>query len=349
MVKIPSNAQRMEGIQKLRGLAALAVTLYHCSLNGRIPWPHSFVSAAYFGRFGVQAFFVISGFILPYTLWKSGYVLGDAGKFLLKRLARLDPPYLASVVLSVVALVLAARNGGAPFAFSWTQIALHLGFLTIFSQYDWLNVAYWTLAIEFQFYLLLAISFPLLKNRYRWLIFGGLTGLSLLAPGIAFLPINSSHFLLGIGVFLLYTGAGSRVESISWIGAAIAVELWQRGGVETAVGVSAAVLIVIPWFQNHNPLLGFLGTISYSLYLVHIHVANKALSLLGSHVPGILVLPLLIGVLAVTILVAWVFYRLIEKPSQDLASRIRYRHPARSTTTTVGESEQIAAARLSQA
>jgi len=54
-------------------------------------------------------------------------------------------------------------------------------------------------------------------------------------------------------------------------------------------------------------------------------------------------------VLAVTILVAWVFYRLIEKPSQDLASRIRYRHPARSTTTTVGESEQIAAARLSQA
>src|ERR1700722_12839903 len=104
-----SSAQRMEGIQKLRGLAALAVTLYHCSLNVRLPWPQGFLSAADFGKFGVEAFFVISGFILPYSLWKAGYVLGDAGKFLLKRLARLDPPYLASIVLSIVALVLAAR------------------------------------------------------------------------------------------------------------------------------------------------------------------------------------------------------------------------------------------------
>ncbi len=189
-----SNAQRMEGIQKLRGLAALAVTLYHCSLNVRIPWPHGFVSAADFGKFGVQAFFVISGFILPYSLWKAGYVLSDAGKFLLKRLVRLDPPYLTSVALSVVALVLAARNGGTSFSISWPQIALHLGFLTIFSNYEWLNVVYWTLAVEFQFYLLLAFSFPLLKNRYRWLLFGGLAGLSVLVPGTPFLPIHSSHF-----------------------------------------------------------------------------------------------------------------------------------------------------------
>ncbi len=343
-----SSAQRMEGIQKLRGLAALAVTVYHCSLNVRIPWPHSFLSAAYFGMFGVQAFFVISGFILPYSLWKAGYVLSDAGKFLLKRLVRLDPPYLASVAVSIVALVLAARNGGASFAISGPQIALHLGFLTIFSNYEWLNVVYWTLAIEFQFYLMLAISFPLLKNRYRWLIFGGLAGLSLLVPGKAFLPIHSSHFLLGIGVFMFYTGASSRVEAVAWMGAAIAMELWQRGGVETAVGVTAAVLIVIPWFQKHNPFLGFLGTISYSLYLVHTHVANKTLSLLGSHVQRILVLPLLVAVLAVTIMVAWVFYRLIEKPSQDLASRIRYRKQARHTTT-VGEPVRAAAAGLNGA
>jgi peptidoglycan/LPS O-acetylase OafA/YrhL len=332
----------MEGVQKLRGLAALAVTVYHCSLNVRLPWPQAFVSASDFGKFGVQAFFVISGFILPYSLWKAEYVLRDAGKFLLKRLARLDPPYLASIVLSIGALLLAARHGGEPFVISWPQIALHLGFLTIFSHYEWLNTVYWTLAVEFQFYLLLAFTFPLLKHRYRWLLFGCLTGLSVITPGIPFLPIHSSHFLLGIGVFMFYTGVSSRVESAAWMGAAIAMGLWERGWVETAVGIAAAVLIVAPWFQKHNRFLGFLGTISYSLYLVHRHVANKILSLFAGHVQGALLFPLLVVVLAVTILFSWIFYWLIEKPSQNLASRIRYSHPARHMTT-FGDPVEVAA------
>ena len=50
---------------------------------------------------GVTAFFVISGFVLPLSLSSNGYRLSDAPVFLLKRAVRLEPPYLATILLIV--------------------------------------------------------------------------------------------------------------------------------------------------------------------------------------------------------------------------------------------------------
>jgi hypothetical protein len=54
---------------------------------------------------------------------------------------------------------------GQPFEWSVPQILSHAGYLTGLLGYEWLNIVYWTLAIEFQFYILIAIFFPLLATR----------------------------------------------------------------------------------------------------------------------------------------------------------------------------------------
>ena len=102
---LPSVARcggRVETVHSLRGLAALAVAFFHFS-NGN---PNFYVppvlrAIGANGWLGVEVFFVISGFILPYSLWRAGYQLSPSnfGRFVWKRVVRLDPPYFGTIAL----------------------------------------------------------------------------------------------------------------------------------------------------------------------------------------------------------------------------------------------------------
>ena len=93
----PSAAQRhaqshLNGyrpdVDGLRALAVLSVLVFH-----------AFPTLLPGGFIGVDVFFVISGFVLPLSLFNSGYRLPDAGRYLLKRFTRLFPPALASMCI----------------------------------------------------------------------------------------------------------------------------------------------------------------------------------------------------------------------------------------------------------
>jgi len=93
--------ERIPGVDALRGLAALAVCWFHVTI-GTANLNNGIVrSSGTYGWLGVELFFVISGFIIPYSLQRSGYKLKNYPVFLLKRITRLDPPYLASIVLVI--------------------------------------------------------------------------------------------------------------------------------------------------------------------------------------------------------------------------------------------------------
>lgn len=124
--------------------------------------------AGSFGWLGVQVFFVISGFVIPYSLHLRHYSLMDLGEFFLRRLKRIEPPYFASILLVMIINFCATQVPGfrgAPFQPSATQLMAHVAYLNAMLDCGWLNPVYWTLAIEFQYYLFVAVVFPLLNNH----------------------------------------------------------------------------------------------------------------------------------------------------------------------------------------
>src|SRR3712207_6761977 len=97
---------RVEGLDLLRGVASLGVCLSHlATFDFPTPTGHFYLalkSSLRYAWLAVEAFFVISGFVIPYSLHRAGYRLGSYPRFILKRIIRLDPPYLAAIALIVL-------------------------------------------------------------------------------------------------------------------------------------------------------------------------------------------------------------------------------------------------------
>src|ERR1700712_5650359 len=88
-------------INPLRGVASLMVCIYHlaCMPHGLFNRSSLIYSIFKNGYFGVIVFFVITGVVIPNSLISGKYTYSLFGKFILKRVARIEPPYLASIVL----------------------------------------------------------------------------------------------------------------------------------------------------------------------------------------------------------------------------------------------------------
>ncbi|HKC62735.1 MAG TPA: acyltransferase, partial [Pyrinomonadaceae bacterium] len=203
------TSKRIEVLDFLRGIASLAVSLFHFT-NTLDPGLLKTITS--YGYLGVEVFFVISGFVIPYSLYRGGYKLPQYGKFVLKRVIRLDPPYLVTILLILalgfLSLVLPYAKIGE-FHVTATQVFLHLGYLNTFFQYEWLNDVFWTLAIEFQYYLLIGLAYPLLVNRNEALRLGTMALLGALAFVISspvFVFYYIFLFLMGISTFQFRIG-----------------------------------------------------------------------------------------------------------------------------------------------
>ncbi|MBS0263655.1 MAG: acyltransferase [Planctomycetes bacterium] len=159
-------------IDALRGLAALLVACHHIEryapLNdaARPCLPTPLVVLFEHGWCGVQVFFVISGFVIAYSLRKIRVTPASLGNFALRRSIRLDPPYWTTIVVVLalhylMQLHLAWKSPldePDPFEgpLTWRYIGLHLVYLQGIFGYENLSVGFWTLCIEVQFYLLYA-------------------------------------------------------------------------------------------------------------------------------------------------------------------------------------------------
>ena len=174
-------APRLQTVDALRGLAAaLAVVWYHLTFGDpKFLAPGVFQSTGRYGGVGgVYAFFVISGFIIPWALNRASYGHRNLFRFMAKRMTRLDPPYLVSIAFILALGVIARPIPG----FHWhprhvplRQLLAHLGYANALLGYRWMNDVYWTLGIELQYYLLLALVFPIaarLPDRSQWLVPG---------------------------------------------------------------------------------------------------------------------------------------------------------------------------------
>jgi peptidoglycan/LPS O-acetylase OafA/YrhL len=324
-----SSPSRLSIPDALRGTAALGVCWHHFTNGNPAFLPEGVLKAS--GAFGWLMFFVISGFIIPYALQRSSYRVSDYGTFLLKRIVRLDPPYLVAIfVVIVLGYASAATPGfrGPSFAPSLTQVALHLGYINVFFGYPWLNPVFWTLAIELQYYLSVGLLFPVIAHRsiiVRASTFGFLAGLAFFVSADQFLFHYLFLFMLGMAAFQLHVSILRPAHFILWV-ALLGLGASYVNGVTIAITAVATALLLAFVRARVPQLLLFFGQISYSLFLLHIPIGAKVINLSLRFVhttPGKLVV--LATALAMSIGAAWLLYRYVERPAQKWSSAIRYR------------------------
>lgn len=332
-------------LDPLRGLAACAVMYYHFTNAGTFlqggGYGYALLRApGIHGGQGVYAFFVISGFVLPYSLLRAGYRPRDYGRFVCKRILRLDPPYLCTLVLAVgLALLgpLVPGYMGAPFHLDWTRFLLHLGYLNAFSHLPWYNPAFWTLAVEFQFYLAVGLLFPLAVHRrpaVRLALPLALGALAFASSNRDLVVHHLALFALGIATAQHHVGLVSRRVYLATGALLSAALVATLGPVSAGVGIATAALIAGLGHAGPDSRAGrwvrlrplvWLGAISYSIYLLHIPIGTRVLSIgdrFADSVPAMVAV--LAAGIAVTLAASHVMYRLVELPSQRLSSRIRY-------------------------
>ena len=116
------------------------------------------MTLAYSGRFGVELFFVLSGFILALPFARRTFAdlpPPDLRAYYFRRVTRLEPPYLVSLILCFLLLV--RRSGEA-----WTHVpnllaSMLYGHSLVYGQGSIINPVTWSLEVEIQFYLLVPL------------------------------------------------------------------------------------------------------------------------------------------------------------------------------------------------
>lgn len=315
------SSKFLPSVEFSRGLAALSVAWFHLTNT----YPESWVrSSGHYGFLGVEAFFVISGFIIPYSLLVSDYKVARFWLFMARRMTRLEPPYLLSIAVVVLLAYLSSLapdfHGAKP-SFSAVQIAAHFLYMIPFTENKWVNVVYWTLAYEFVFYIFAGLTYPLLVIRVGFLKQIAFVVFFCFAAFIlgALFPLL---FLLGIISFRYFV----QIDEVSSYMASTAILGFTIGyvaGIPCLFVVIATSGFLVFVRVPQARMISFLGSISYSLYLLHVPIGGRVINL-GRRVCdsttcefGLSCLALLICILTATI-----YWHLIERPAQKLSKLI---------------------------
>lgn len=320
-------------LDNLRAVAAWSVCLFHfiCTTVGFVNVNSWLYKIFYFGQYGVHLFFIISGMVIPWSLYRNSYHIKKLFSFLLKRLIRLEPPYLFSILLAVAFIYLRKYSptyDGVERQISMRQVFLHLGYLVpFFENVNWLNNVYWTLAIEFQYYLVIGLLYFLFissKVLIRYIGYGLLLTAPLVFPAENFLPFWLPLFGVGILLFL-YKSMQINVAELLIGSFVFILHLFFFNSVISAVIALAGELIILFLFSYSNSFLSFLGKFSYSVYLTHAVLGASFVNVLSHYVTGgFAKLALVLGGLAVTAVSSYLMFWLIERPSKKISSKLKY-------------------------
>lgn len=312
-----SQTNKLACLDGLRGLAVLAVVLFHHRLESE-SFPvrsalYPLLAPSRVGYIGVHLFLVLSGFCLTHSL------IGRArkgrspslGRYFRDRWWRIAPPYYAAMAVYLLLHCLRRSFGIEPFhpqPIDARQLGLHLSFLHGLREDSLMaiNPAFWSLSLEFQFYLALPLLFVVAERiGYRKVVAGVVAITLLYRVGVIYaFPDNTNHlskFFLGrwaeFGLGMAVASWANRREtgprwlvpkSAPWVLAAglaivaAAIGLELKGGfvlVDPGLGLGFALLLTSAilaaessrgpgrWL-SWRPLVA-LGTISYSVYLTH--------------------------------------------------------------------------------
>ncbi len=359
--RITSGSSWIPEIDGLRFVAIALVVLFHLAaqVEGKSlvhlqtqVWYEGLFRFLDRGDIGVRIFFVISGFILGRPFVRH-YLLGhpkpSLRSYYLRRLTRLEPPYLLNIVACAVSILIYAHG----------QIAVHVLVLPVvasafymhsffFSGGNAINPVVWTLEMEVQFYLVVPLLSLVFLIRNHWLRRALLGVASIALPVMLELFVYgkisyTSHFWTTIGWLLQYFLAGLLLSDVY----VVDMPSWRASYVWDALSIAAWCILLFNTGANTyivEPLLiafAFLGAfrgvllhrlfttqwiaivggMCYSLYLWHFFVialvfkASRYVLLTHDLLANFLVQCAL--VLPCVLAFCTLYFVLIERPCMD--------------------------------
>lgn len=338
--------QKILSLEALRGIAALLVLLLHASQGMSIfTQQEAFKNFFAFGNRGVDLFFVLSGFIIFFVHCEDINHPERLGRYLWRRFARIYPTYWVACSLACLFYAWQGRIHEGEFNFrnilhsfllfpfeakrllwvSWTltfEILFYLLFgIAIFNKrMGQMLFALWACAIVIASFLRLQLPFPfepLLASRNLEFFFGMLAAKCLMHLQLKFplvlACLGSSLFL---GFAIRDTG---EVYSPS-----TEIQAWQLMD-PLIYGVGGALLLMgmvsreLAQKMSISPVLIFLGSASYSIYLIHVPALLlffKAVTL----APFLGETLLMVSSSAFALLMGILFYWGVEKPIRNFLS-----------------------------
>ena len=156
----PGRFRELDGF---RGLAAITVVIYHLGVPATENYPRTAPSPydIALGELGVQLFFIISGFVILLSAIKSGSAL----KFAISRFSRIYPTYWFALAVSALVYFIYGNPGRH---ITIPQTLINTTMLQRFLRVDNVDQVYWTLAVELQFYVMVALYLIIRKGKiYR--------------------------------------------------------------------------------------------------------------------------------------------------------------------------------------
>lgn len=319
-------------VQVLRFLAAALVVAYHAQLTaisyfgGAAPYP-----LLEYGAYGVDLFFVISGFIIVFI---GSTRETSASVFIRRRIERIVPLYWIFTLCTygLTHIPGLARTTVSDFR-HLVQSLFFVSWLNGSETYPVLNVG-WTLEYEMLFYTVAALALALARRAWICAAFVMLA-LVLSGRGTDFFLQNPImiEFVFGmmIGAFLydrkafrwLFAGSAVVLATLPFHGAAWRVWVF---GIPSALLVSGSIALDLdkPYRERLFPVL---GNASYSIYIVHVLVISfmcKVVVVLVPHMPLVIMIPLLTTVAVGT---GYLCYRWVERSLLLVFKRRRHASP----------------------
>ncbi|MEO5683184.1 MAG: acyltransferase [Chitinophagaceae bacterium] len=351
--------QELEG---LRFLAIMPVVVQHCVerwyRNAYTPGvsavSDTLINYCLGGGVGVYLFYAISGFILPLPFAVkrlSGKPMGSLKTYFMRRLTRLEPPYiLIMLLLAVSAIVLHKMSMGESLGYFFTGVTYSS--TLVYKHFNTLNPVIWSLEVEIQFYIVAPfITYFIFglkdfaqRNMVIIAIIVGMvcmqeyTGISNGFNVLRYTILGQlQYFMVGILMVNLYLkqklepGSYTRLWDVA---ATIAIFSmisfrWVTGYGKTLLFIFALCVLFIGAFRSgafnrfmKHPWIMAIGGMCYSIYLLHLPIAQGSIELLLKIVPNAKDSVVWFTVYALfflfcLVLIVPVFYLLVEKPCMD--------------------------------
>ncbi len=315
--------ERFGNIDLLRGIACIAVVMFHFFYRGQKPgWivdsPIEVVKmVSSYGYLGVHLFFMISGFVIFMS------AQGATGReFVASRASRLYPAFWVAVTLTALVEILMQDSR---FTVTLGQYLANMTMLSQFTKYEFIDGAYWSLAVEIQFYVMvyITIKLGLIKKPelllVAWMLVATVYAIHTIhIANIILAAKYASLFTAGIIYYLVHqSGWNTRRALLLLWSYVITIKVHGGNQVDLAIILSTfyAVFYLISAGKlsvRRNVFVVWAGLLTYPLYVLHQNIGyllieSGALRHIDLHVRVLIVVALII-------LVAVAINRLVERP-----------------------------------